>query len=352
MIRTIVIWGVLLALAAFALDYLKYGYFVRAFPVQVYVAIVATVFAAGGAYLGWRLTARRAGAFERNDQALASLGLTPQEVRVLERLASGQSNKEIARALGLSPNTVKTHLANLFEKLEVSRRTQAIGQARDLRLIPWAHRATGDRFHPFGRWPRSCGASHPRRSNPCEASMTRTILTWGLIGGLIIILGSAASFALTGGGHHTADTALGYVLGYLVMLVALSSVLVGVRQYRDREKGGVIRFLPAFGMGLGIALMASLAYVAVWEVYLAVTHYRFIDEYTSGLLASKRAAGVTGAAYAKLVAQMDDMRRSYANPLIRMGMTFTEIAPVGLVVALVSAALLRNPRFLPAKTVA
>lgn len=182
--------------------------------------------------------------------------------------------------------------------------------------------------------------------------MTRTILTWGLIGGVIIILGSAASFVITGGGHHTADTAIGYILGYLVMLVALSSVLVGVRQYRDREKGGVIKFLPAFGMGLGIALVASIAYVAVWEVYLAVTHYRFMDEYTAGILAAKRSAGVTGAAYAKLVAQMDDMRRSYANPLIRMGMTFTEIAPVGLVVALVSAALLRNPRFLPAKTVA
>ncbi|HWE47202.1 MAG TPA: DUF4199 domain-containing protein [Caulobacteraceae bacterium] len=182
--------------------------------------------------------------------------------------------------------------------------------------------------------------------------MTRIILTWGLIGGLIIIVGSAASFALTGGGHHTANTALGFALGYLVMLVALSAVLVGVRQYRDQVKGGVIKFLPALGIGLGIALVASLAYVAVWEAYLAVTHYRFIDEYTAGILASKRTAGVTGAAYAKLVAEMDDMRKSYANPLIRMGMTFTEIAPVGLIVALVSAALLRNPRFLPAKTAA
>ena len=136
MIRTVVIWGVVLALGAFALQWLQYRYVVHAFPVQVYVGIVATVFAAAGAWLGWRLTARRAGAFERNDLAVASLGLTPQEVRVLERLASGQSNKEIARTLGLSPNTVKTHLANLFEKLEVSRRTQAIGKARELRLIP------------------------------------------------------------------------------------------------------------------------------------------------------------------------------------------------------------------------
>ena len=137
MIRTVVIWGVVLALAAFALDYLKYDYVVRVLPAPAYVAIVATAFAACGVWLGWRLTARRQGeGFQRNDQAVASLGLTPQEVRVLERLAAGQSNKEIARTLDVSPNTVKTHLANLFEKLEVSRRTQAIGKARDLQLIP------------------------------------------------------------------------------------------------------------------------------------------------------------------------------------------------------------------------
>jgi DNA-binding NarL/FixJ family response regulator len=136
MIRTIILWGVILAAAAFALDYLKYGSFIHALPTQAYIAIVATVFAAGGAYLGWRLTARRAHAFERNDQAVTSLGLTPQEMRVLDRLARGESNKEIARTLNLSPNTVKTHLANLFDKLEVSSRTQAIGKARDLHLVP------------------------------------------------------------------------------------------------------------------------------------------------------------------------------------------------------------------------
>jgi hypothetical protein len=180
--------------------------------------------------------------------------------------------------------------------------------------------------------------------------MGRIILTWGLVAGLIIIVGSGLSFALTGGGHHVADTTLGYVLGYLVMLVALSSVLVGVRQYRDRIKGGVVKFFPAFGVGLGIALVASVAYVGLWEVYLAVTHYQFMDEYTAQVLETKRAAGVTGAAYAKVAAQMEAMRQAYANPLYRMAETFTEIAPVGLIVSLVSAILLRNPRFLPAKT--
>ena len=99
--------------------------------------MIGAAFAAGGVWVGWKLTARAApGPFERNTAALASLRLTGQEVRVLERLAAGQSNKEIARTLGLSPNTVKTHVANLFAKLGASRRTQAIGKARDLSLIP------------------------------------------------------------------------------------------------------------------------------------------------------------------------------------------------------------------------
>ncbi len=75
-----------------------------------------------------------------------------------------------------------------------------------------------------------------------------------------------------------------------------------------------------------------------------------MEKYTDSMLAAKRAAGVTGAAYAKAVAQADDMRRQYANPLYRLPETFVEIFPVGLLVALVSAGLLRNPKFLPARS--
>lgn len=125
----------MLALGAFALQWLEFQYLARAFPLQLYVALVAAAFAAAGVALGWKLRPRPA-PFARNDAALAALRLTNQEIRVLERLAAGQSTKEIARTLGLSPNTVKTHLANLFAKLEVTRRTQAIGKARELSLIP------------------------------------------------------------------------------------------------------------------------------------------------------------------------------------------------------------------------
>jgi len=137
MIRTILVWALVLAVGAFALQWLEQQFLLKAFPWRTYVGLVGVAFAAGGVWVGFKLAAgARPATFARNEAALASLGLTGQEVKVLERLAAGRSNKEIARDLGLSPNTVKTHVANLYGKLEVRRRTQAVGKARELALIP------------------------------------------------------------------------------------------------------------------------------------------------------------------------------------------------------------------------
>jgi len=171
--------------------------------------------------------------------------------------------------------------------------------------------------------------------------MRRTILTYGLISGAIIILGMIATIVLSA--QHS------LFLGYLIMLIGLSAILLAVKSHRDKALGGVIKFWPAFLIGLGVAAVAGVVYVAIWEGYLAITHYRFMDDYTAGILAAKRAEGLSGAAYAKLAAEMAEMTRNYANPLYRMPLTFAEIFPVGLLVALVSAALLRNPKFLPAR---
>lgn len=137
MLRIVVLWAAVLTLGAFVLQWLQYQYIARVFSPQIYVALIGTAFAIGGVWVGFRLAARPAPVtFVRNDAAKASLGLTGQEMKVLELLAAGQSNKEIARTLGLSPNTVKTHAANLFGKLGVSRRSQAVIAARDLALLP------------------------------------------------------------------------------------------------------------------------------------------------------------------------------------------------------------------------
>ena len=137
MARTILLYALPLALVAAALQWLEYRYYLRSFPTEIYVLLIAVGFAALGLWAGRKLTPRPAnGTFQRNQAAVRSLGLTGRECEILERLASGESNKEMARSLGISPNTVKTHIARVYGKLEVQRRVQAIEKARWLALIP------------------------------------------------------------------------------------------------------------------------------------------------------------------------------------------------------------------------
>jgi hypothetical protein len=168
-------------------------------------------------------------------------------------------------------------------------------------------------------------------------------LVYGLLSGSVIA--AVITAALIVGPEDTHSL----WFGYLVMLVALTFIFVGVKRYRDVERGGVIKFLPALGMGLAIAVVAGIAYVCVWEAYLAASGYRFMDEYIAAMIRNSRAAGASAAEIARMTTEMDSMRAIYANPLLRMPMTFLEVFPVGLLVALVSAALLRNPRLLPAR---
>ena len=173
----------------------------------------------------------------------------------------------------------------------------------------------------------------------------RYAVTYGLLSGLVIIVIMIAG--LTAGGH---DSLFGSVwFGYLIMLVGLAFTFVGVKRYRDVECGGIIKFVPAFLIGLAIAAVAGLAYVIVWESYLAMTGYRFMDEYIAGIMRARQAAGATQAELAKEMAGLETLRQQYDNPLIRLPMTFLEIFPVGLLVALVSALLLRNPKLLPSR---
>ena len=137
MVRTVLLYAGALAAAALLLQWLEYGRMMRLFTPEFYVVAIAIGFTLLGLWAGHVLTARRPAApFERNAAAIAALGLSPRECQILELLASGQSNKEMARTLGLSPNTIKSHLARVYEKLEVQRRVQAIEKARFLALIP------------------------------------------------------------------------------------------------------------------------------------------------------------------------------------------------------------------------
>ena len=119
------------------MQWLDYRLLAQRHSEAVYVSLIATGFLALGVWLGARAFRRPAASppFDGNPQALAALGISPRELAVLRELAAGRSNKEIARALAVSPNTVKTHVARLYEKLEAKRRTDAVRRARELGLL-------------------------------------------------------------------------------------------------------------------------------------------------------------------------------------------------------------------------
>jgi Protein of unknown function (DUF4199) len=175
--------------------------------------------------------------------------------------------------------------------------------------------------------------------------MLRTILAFGLAAGIAV----AVPMCLMVANSEPGSTGHSYLAGYLVMLVALSLVFVGVKRYRDHMLGGAIRFAPALGMGVAISAVAGAIYVAGWEITLAVTDYAFIDSYAAAAIEAKRASGASGAEIAAVTAQIAEFAAQYSNPWFRMAVTFVEIFPVGVLVSLVSAALLRNSRFLPAR---
>ena len=170
----------------------------------------------------------------------------------------------------------------------------------------------------------------------------RYALTYGILAGLVILCIFMPALILLD--QHS------MVVGYLIMLAGLTLVFVGVKRFRDVERGGIVKFLPAFLLGLEISLVASIIYVVGWEIYLATTDYALIDGYIGEQLRAYQAAGMSAAELAGKTEEMASMRAQFReNPLFRLGMIFLEIFPVGLLVSLVSAALLRNPRLLPAR---
>ena len=170
----------------------------------------------------------------------------------------------------------------------------------------------------------------------------RYALIYGGLAGAIVI--TVISLGLILGTPNHATGSLWF--GYLVMLASMTLLFVGVKRYRDVECGGVVRFGRAFIVGLGTAIVAGIIYAIGWEIVLAVTGVDFIGQYAGAELARLRAQGADAATIAAKTEEMRQLAVSYNNPLFRLPMTFVEIFPVGLLVALVSALLLRNPRFL------
>ena len=138
--KTILLYGIAMAVLISAMKYMEYRVFIRDYSVEFYAGMVAIIFTAIGIWAGRKLTRKPIvvvqETFAMDEGQLKKLGISKREHEVLVLIAGGLSNQEIADRLFLSVNTIKTHSSNLFIKLEASRRTQAIQRAKELRLIP------------------------------------------------------------------------------------------------------------------------------------------------------------------------------------------------------------------------
>jgi hypothetical protein len=173
--------------------------------------------------------------------------------------------------------------------------------------------------------------------------MIRYILIFGSISGMLVAgmlwLGVTLLAGENGGGSM--------LFGYLSMLIALSFIFVAIKRYRDKENGGVIKFWPALGLGILVSLVAGFFYVAAWEAYLATTDGNWMANYIEAEIATREAAGASAAEIAAFRTQMQGMADNYAHWWFRIPLTLAEILPVGLLISLISAGILRNPKILP-----
>ena len=173
--------------------------------------------------------------------------------------------------------------------------------------------------------------------------MKKIIVTYGLISGSIIVILSLGTFLFWQDAQHYNNQ----WLGYLVMIVALSLIFFGVKSYRDNQLGGVIKFKNALWVGLGISLVSSVLYTASWEVYFQTSDSDFMEGYATAYINDLEEKGATELEIAAARAEMEKWTDLYKNPLLRIPITFAEIIPVGIIISLISAGLLRKSEVLP-----
>ncbi|MCG8603705.1 DUF4199 domain-containing protein [bacterium] len=179
--------------------------------------------------------------------------------------------------------------------------------------------------------------------------MRKVTLVFGLIAGAIISIFMFVSWALLDKGTINFDS--GEIAGYAIMVIALSMIFFGIKSYRDNYQNGAITFGKGLQVGLLITLVASLMYAVSWEIYYQSQpddQPSFMETYTEHSIAKMKDNGASEAEIEQAVQDMANMVEMYKNPLVRFGITLVEILPVGVVISLISAGLLRKKSFLPA----
>lgn len=176
--------------------------------------------------------------------------------------------------------------------------------------------------------------------------MKKIILIYGCIGGAIIIASMMVTMPFVMDG--TLDMDNSQWLGYITMIIALSVIFFGVKSYRDNQLQGTITFGQGFKVGILIALVASVMYVIWWEIYMHFFMSDFAAQYASKTMAAAKAAGATEEELAKKLEETTEAQEMYGKFYFRVLITFSEIFPIGLLLSLVSAALLKRKDVLPA----
>lgn len=179
--------------------------------------------------------------------------------------------------------------------------------------------------------------------------MRRIVLTYGLIAGAIVSAVMATMIAMTRDSIGRL-LEIGLMVGFGSMVLAFLLVFFGIRRYRDTVGGGAIGFLRAVAVGLLITLVASAVYVLTWQVLYFGFVPDFAERYGEAVVANMRASGASAAAIAAEEAEMARFAMRYRNPLFNSAVTFLEIFPVGLVMTLISAAILRRKPAAGART--
>lgn len=171
--------------------------------------------------------------------------------------------------------------------------------------------------------------------------MKKTVLTFGLISGVIV----SAMLAITMPFSDTIGFDRGEIIGYASMLAASLLIYFGIRSYRDNVAGGTVTFGRAFAVGLSIVAVSAALYTATWEVMYFGIGTDFTAKYSQHVIETARKKGATPAELEAKTAQMKKYAAMYKNPFINAAVTFLEPLPVGLIVALISAAALSRKRW-------
>jgi hypothetical protein len=173
--------------------------------------------------------------------------------------------------------------------------------------------------------------------------MKKTVFTFGLISGVMIsvLMGGGMLFANKFGSGHSMN---GMLIGYTMMVASFLLIYFGIRSYRDNTLGGQISFGRAFACGILIALITCVCYVVMWEILYFNFIPHVMDSYFATQIHKVQSSGLDPATTAARVAAIQRSQQSYQNPFINAVYTFMEPLPVGLVITLVSAAILRRKR--------